>query len=46
MNVKNAEARGAYLNIIGNSIGIVGGALTRTVTIIATNGMKIGKVLH
>lgn len=45
LNIKNADARGAYLNIVGNSIGIVGGAFTRTVTIVATKGMKIGKVL-
>lgn len=44
MNFKNADARGAYLTILGNSVGIVGGALTRTVTIIATQGIRIGKV--
>ncbi|KAI4467636.1 hypothetical protein MML48_2g00000930 [Holotrichia oblita] len=45
MNFKNADARGAYLTILGNSVGIVGGALTRTVAMIATNGIRIGKTV-
>lgn len=44
MNIRNADARGAYLNILGNSVGIIAGALTRTVAIIATKGIRIGKV--
>ncbi|GJQ76301.1 putative cognition [Trypoxylus dichotomus] len=45
MSFKNADARGAYLTILGNSIGIIGGALTRTVAMIAAKGIKIGKAV-
>nr|XP_022908568.1 uncharacterized protein LOC111419914 [Onthophagus taurus] len=43
MSIKNPDARGAYLNIAANSIGLIGGALTRTVAIVASRGVVIGK---